>query len=99
MVRDLLLHLPDWAIIGNLSDLQTAIDDYQQKLTSPRNAVTQRAARGAALNNLFKQANDILRSQLDKVAVQFKSSAEDFFVVYKKNRAIVGTNVGKAVAS
>jgi len=84
---------------GNISDLQTAIDDYQAILVSPRNAVTQRSAHGTALGNLFKQANDILKSQLDKVAVQFKSTAETFFVAYKKNRAVVGPGVAKAVAN
>ncbi len=84
---------------GNISDLQTAIDDYQAILVSPRNAITQRSAHGAAISNLFKQANDILKNQLDKMAVQFKTTAETFFVAYKKNRAIVGPGAVKAVSN
>ena len=82
-----------------LTDLQTAMDDYQEVLSSPRNAVSQRAVHSGTLNNLFKQAIGILKSQMDKVAIQFKSSDEDFYTTYKKNRAIVGPGVAKAVSS
>jgi hypothetical protein len=84
---------------NNVSDLQSAIDDYQAVLVSPRNAITQRSAHSAVISNLFKQANDILKNQLDKMVVQFKTTAETFFVAYKKNRAIVSRGAVKAVAN
>ena len=83
----------------NLSDFQTAMDSYEEKISSPRNAVSQRAAYGATLRNLFKQANGTLRDQLDKMAVQFKTSAEDFFIAYKRNRAIIRPGAPKAAGN
>ncbi len=89
-VNDNIKSLKTYGVTADaLTDFQTAIDDYKEKLSSPRNAVTQRAAHSTALNNLFVQANDILKSQMDKVAFQFKATAEGFYVAYKNNRNIV----------
>ena len=83
----------------NISDFQTAIDITRKKLSSPRNAISQRSAYGATISNLFKQANGILKNQLDKMAVQFKTTAENFFIAYKRNRAIVGPGAVKAAGN
>ncbi len=53
----------------SLTDFQTAMDDYEAVVSSPRNAVSQRVAHSNALTVLFKQANGILRTQMDKVAI------------------------------
>jgi len=81
-----------------LAEFQTAMDDYEEKIASPRNAVSQRAAHRSTLTILFLQANGILRSQMDKVAIQFQTSDEDFYVAYKTNRAIVGPSAPTPVA-
>ena len=75
---------------ANVTDLQTAITNYKVKIVSPRNALNQRSAYSIALNNFFVQANEILKDQLDKMALQFKTSAVGFYVAYRNNRALVG---------
>jgi len=42
------------------SNFQTAMDVYQAKIASPRNAISQRSGYKATLDNLFAQANIIL---------------------------------------
>jgi len=74
---------------ATVTGFQTAIDNYQAKIATPRNAINQRAAHSADLDNLFKQANSILKNQMDKVAFQFKITAESFYNAYKNNRNIV----------
>jgi hypothetical protein len=75
------------------------MDDYEEKIASPRNAVNQRKAHRGTLNILFRQANGILRGQMDKVAIQFKTLDEPFYTAYKTNRAVVSAAVAKAVAN
>ena len=74
---------------ATVTAFQTAIDGYKAIVVSPRNALSQRVARRTALNDLFKQANDILKNQMDKVSLQFKTTSENFYNAYTNNRAIV----------
>jgi hypothetical protein len=73
-----------------VTDFQTAITDYKAKVVSPRNAVSQRSAYSTALSKFFEQANGILKDQLDKMALQFKTTAVGFYVVYRNNRTLIG---------
>ena len=73
----------------SITDFQNAIDAYAAKTSSPRNAVSQRSYYKQSLNDLFSQASNILRTQLDKMIVQFKATNESFYQVYKNNRMIV----------
>ncbi len=72
-----------------VTSFQAAIDAYQAKIASPRNAVSQRMTNAATLKNLFKKALGILKNQMDKMALQIKLTDEDFYMTYKTNRAIV----------
>lgn len=72
-----------------VTNFQTAIDVYQSKIASPRNAVSQRAAHLVTLENLFKLATTILKTQMDKMALQIKATDAPFYVAYKSNRSIV----------
>lgn len=65
------------------------IDDYAAAVPTPRNAAAQRKAYATALKNHFKDADSILKDQLDKLAVQFKSTNPDFYNTYKNNRIII----------
>ena len=69
---------------------QTAIDAYNAKIATPRNAVSLRSAHAKSLTQLFREANGILRMQMDKLAIQFIPTAANFYTAYKNNRVIVG---------
>jgi len=74
---------------SSITDLQTAIDAYAAKISSPRNAVSQRASYSKAITALFKQADGILKKQLDKMALNFQAANIDFYNTYKSNRTII----------
>lgn len=73
----------------SVQDLVTAIDNYVVTISSPRNAISKRVSYRTALTSLFKEANDLLKKQLDKVALQFKASQPAFYTTYRNNRGIV----------
>jgi len=72
-----------------VTNFQSAMDAYQSKIASPRNAVSQRSAHIVTLDSLFKQASVILNDQMDKMALQVKATDTAFYVAYKSNRSIV----------
>jgi hypothetical protein len=74
---------------GVLTSLQTAIDNYTAKVSAPRNAVAQRKSYKAQLVTLFKETDALLKTQLDKLALQLKATEPDFYLTYKNNRIII----------
>ncbi|MEQ1796898.1 MAG: hypothetical protein ABL872_03035 [Lacibacter sp.] len=70
-------------------DLEDAIEDYAEMIALPRNAVTQRSAYTATIRNLFKDGDAILKLQMDKLALQFKTANLQFYNTYKNNRIIL----------
>jgi len=70
-------------------DLEDAIEDYAAIVALPRNAVTQRSAYTEAIRNLFKEADAIVKLQMDKLALQFKTANLQFYNTYKNNRIIL----------
>jgi hypothetical protein len=102
LANDNLASLAPYGITASsITDIDNAISDYQNKISSPRNAVSQRGTYRKTLNGLFKQANLILKNQLDKVAVQFKTDYPDFYETYTNNRIIVdpGTSATQIVGT
>lgn len=74
---------------AKLTILFTAIGNFTNKVPAPRNASSQRATYAEMLRQFFIQADDVLKNQLDKVAVQFKLINLGFYTTYKNNRIIV----------
>jgi Carboxypeptidase regulatory-like domain len=82
--------LKDYGITATTLDtLLTTIDNYQAKVPDPRNAVAQKATIRTNLKNLIKEADDILKLQMDKTVLGFKTSHPDFVKNYQANRIIV----------
>jgi hypothetical protein len=75
---------------ATVTAFETAIDAYNAKIATPRNAVSLRSAHAKSLTELFREANGILKMQMDKLAIQFIPTAGSFYTAYKNNRAIVG---------
>lgn len=74
---------------ARLTAFQTAIDTYAALIPGPRNAVAIRIAAKATLTTLFKQADDLMKLQMDKLALQFKPGNSEFYNAFKTNRNII----------
>lgn len=72
-----------------LTSFQTQITSYINAVPSPRNAASQRKALRELLVTYFKNADLILKEQMDKLALQFKTSDPEFYNAYRNNRIIV----------
>ena len=82
--------LKDYGITATTLDtLLTTINNYQAKVPDPRNAAAQKATVRANLKNLIKEADQILKLQMDKTVLGFKTSNPDFVKTYKANRIII----------
>lgn len=90
---------------ATLTAFNNAISSFSAAVPSPRNAVSLRAAYKKDLTNLIKQTDKLLKEQLDKLSVQFKTPNPDFFNAYKSNRIIIdpgaaGTQIkGKVISA
>lgn len=84
--------LKDYGITNaNLATLQTPIDNYSAETPKPRTALSQRKILVSNLAQLFKDADAILKDQLDRLAINFKTDNPDFVTQYESNRIIVDT--------
>lgn len=72
-----------------LSDLADATEAYADIIATPRNAVAQRSSYSDTINTLMKDADALLKLQMDKVALQFKTDNLEFYNAYKQNRIIL----------
>ncbi len=72
-----------------LTDLQTAIDNYSAETMKPRTAVSNRKTATANLAALFKETDDILKNQMDKLIELYRADHPDFVNTYFETRIIV----------
>ena len=82
--------LGDYGISATtVSTLQNTIDNYQSKVPDPRNAAALKVTIRANLKNSIKEADTVLKLQIDKTIVTLKASNPDFVSTYKTNRVIL----------
>ena len=74
---------------ASLTALQTTIDGYQAKVPTPRNSSAQKKTIRENLKKLIAEAGTVLKEQMDKTVVGFKSAHPDFVSTYKANRVII----------
>ncbi|QQR85114.1 MAG: hypothetical protein IPJ76_10845 [Flavobacteriales bacterium] len=74
---------------ADMTALQTAINAYVTVVDAPRVAVTVRKGATTAIDKLVTEATAILTERMDKLMVEFKSSAPDFWQQYFDARIIV----------
>ena len=72
-----------------LTDLQPAIDNYSAETMKPRTAVSNRKTATANLAALFKETDDILKNQMDKLIELHRADHPDFVNTYFETRIIV----------
>jgi hypothetical protein len=74
---------------ATVTTLQASIDNYQAAVPTPRNAAAQKITIRTNLKNLIKEADTVLKLQMDKTIVALKTSNPDFVTTYKSNRVIL----------
>lgn len=86
--------LADYGVtMEDVKQLQKEIDDYAQVIAAPRDALITRAKATARLEELFDQADKILKEQMDKLMIMFKTKAPDFYNEYFNARKIVDLGI------
>ena len=82
--------LPDYNITqAKLTALTKKIEAYEKVCAKPRQNLAKTAAANAALPRLLKQGQNILTRRMDRLMVQFRTSAPEFYAEYKTARKIV----------
>ena len=87
---------------ANIDELSQALTDFNEAKAGPRQATAERSAQTGALPALVREANDILRNQIDRMMNLFSRSHPDFVAAYKSARLIVdraATRTAKAAGS
>lgn len=79
---------------ADLDQLQQEINDYAAILANPREAIGTRATATARLVTLFREADDLLKNQLDKLMLTYQNTQATFHNKYKNARIIV--DLGKS---
>jgi hypothetical protein len=72
-----------------VTDFATLITSYITSVPAPRNAVSQRKAYKAQIKTSMKTIDGILKKQMDKLVVQFKTTNSMFYNAYISNREII----------
>ncbi len=81
--------LTDYGLGANLiTNFEIAINDYKSKINPSRNTLTRRASYSKTLDNLYKQADMLLKNQMDKMILQLKKTNDDFYTTYTNHRKI-----------
>ena len=75
--------------LAKLTALGKKTDAFEKVLSKPSQGVAKKAAANKALPRLLKQGQNILSRRIDRLMVQFKTSAPDFYAEYKSARKIV----------
>ena len=71
-----------------LTAYQELIARFSAVKSSKKEAVIDRSGTTEKLNNLFKEATSLVKDKLDRLAVQFKRKAPEFYLKYKAARAV-----------
>ena len=72
---------------ANLTAFTDLIEAYNNRISSPRQAIVNRKTLVSKLQNQFKEVNAILKDRLDNIAAQVPD--DNFFIGYKNARIIV----------
>lgn len=74
---------------ANLTELEQALQDFNDSKANPRAATTGRMAQTQSLSALIRQGSGILRNQIDRMVSLFRRSDPDFAASYRGARVIV----------
>ena len=71
-----------------LGDLEEALNQFSQKIGSPRATTIKRRTRTLSLEDLFSKLRTV-HSRMDRLAVVLRSTAPDFLAAYESARVII----------
>ncbi|MCD9188977.1 MAG: carboxypeptidase-like regulatory domain-containing protein [Pyrinomonadaceae bacterium] len=72
-----------------LTELQTAIDNYQAATPKQRTAVTDRKVQNKQLATVFKKIDELLTRRMDKLVATLSSTHPEFVAKYESDRQIL----------
>lgn len=81
-----------------ISTYAKLISFFKAIKSSKREAVIDRSGTTEKLNQLFEEANALIKEKLDRLARQFKRKDPDFFLKYKAARTVLYRNASKKEA-
>ena len=83
---------------ANIDELSQALQDYNEAKAGPRQATTARMVQTEALGTSVREANDILRNEIDRLVNLFSRSHPLFVSNYQAARVIVDRAASHASA-
>ena len=78
---------------ADLDEFSALITSYTNMVEDPRVAITNRARATKDLKSIFKTADKILKEQLDKLMLQYKKTAPEFYQQYFNARLIIDLGI------
>jgi len=84
---------------ANIDELTQALQNYNEVKAGPRQATAERVAQTESLSSLIREANDILRNQIDRLVNLFARSNPQFVSSYQAARVIVDRPASHAAKS
>ena len=72
-----------------LGELQTMVTEYETVVVSPRDLIVDKKTATAQLKVLFLDTDALLKDNLDRLMMQFKTSNNEFFRKYFNGREII----------
>jgi hypothetical protein len=83
---------------ANIDELTQTLADFNEAKSAPRQATAERAAQTESLPALIRDANSILRNEVDPLVALFSRSNPDFVSAYNSARVIVDRAATHAAA-
>jgi hypothetical protein len=81
---------------AELDELLTAIKEFKDTIGEKGSSKGTKVANTQQLKQLFREADDLLRNQLDKLMLRFKKKSPEFYNAYTNARKVVDLGGGKA---
>jgi hypothetical protein len=73
----------------DLNEFRTAFDKFKETSSEPREAIIDRTGYTQQLADLFSEASDLKKNTLDRLAIQFKRKAPEFYAKYKSASMVI----------
>ena len=81
--------LADYGVTAiELQQLKSLTEQLNKDMTKPKEARIDRSGATANIDDTFRSADALLKNQLDKLALKFRKTAQDFYRAYKSARNI-----------
>ena len=74
---------------ANIDEMSQALQDYNEAKAGPRQATTARMVQTESLSTLIREANDILRNEIDRMINLFGRTHPQFVSNYQAARVII----------